>query len=196
MVPPCEGRAFELPAGGSIKVINTHGSQVVDTWALALPGLDEQMSMGHTRAGLLKLRPELGDDLYSDRRRPIMRLVEDTSAGVHDTLLPACDQRRYEVLGHAGPHDNCCENFRAAVRAAGHKPPEVPAPLNLFMSIPWTGSGELTFAEPESRPGAHVTLRAHRALLVVLSSCPQDLIPINGPLLEPTEIHVEVTGGK
>jgi uncharacterized protein YcgI (DUF1989 family) len=41
-----------------------------------------------------------------------------------------------------------------------------------------------------------VTLRAHRALLVVLSTCPQDLIPINGPALKPTEVYVEVTGGK
>jgi hypothetical protein len=192
LVPARRGRAFAVRAGERIKVINTHGNQVVDTWALTLPDLDERMSMQHTRIGLMKLRPAVGDRLYSDRRRPIMTLVEDTSPGTHDLLFPACDQRRYEVLGHEGHHDNCCENFRAALEERGFEPPAVPAPLNLFMSIPWTEDGALGFAEPESRPGDHVVLRAERDLLVVLSCCPQDMIPINGPALRPTEVHVEI----
>ena len=62
----------------------------------------------------------------------------------------------------------------------------------MSMSIPWSQGANLDFAEPENRPGAYVTLRAERDLLVVLSTCPQDIIPINGPALEPTEVHVEI----
>ena len=32
-----------------------------------------------------------GDALVTNRRRPILTLVEDTSPGLHDTLIAACD---------------------------------------------------------------------------------------------------------
>ena len=55
-----------------MRVVNTHGEQVVDTWAFARHDLREFMSMEHTRATLTKMRPEVGDALYSNRRRPIL----------------------------------------------------------------------------------------------------------------------------
>ena len=193
IVPARQARAFRLSQGESIRVVNTHGSQVVDAWALAPPELSEHMSMPHTRATLESLRVAEGDHLYSERRRPIMTLVEDTSPGVHDMLFPACDPVRYELLGHAGHHDNCRENFHAALAELGLERPAVPSPLNLFMNVSSEG-GALELLPSVSRPGDQVVLRAERELVVVLSACPQDIVPINGPALEPRDVGVEIVG--
>ena len=191
VVPARRARAFSLAGGERIRIVNTHGSQVVDTWALVPPEFAERMSMSQTRIGTGRLRPRVGDHLYSDLRRPIMTLVEDTSPGVHDTLYPACDPQRYELLGAEG-HDNCSDNFRSAVGELTEQPVPVPDPLNLFMNIPWAEEGELEFAPPVSRPGDRVTLRAERDVVVVLSACPQDMVPINGPAMQPADVHVEI----
>jgi uncharacterized protein len=148
--------------------------------------------MEHTRAALLRLVPRAGDALSSNRREAMLTLVEDTSPGVHDTVIPCCDAERYRQLGADTGHANCHDNFVMAVRAAGIEPPEVPSPLNLFMNIPWTADGTLRFAAPVSKPGDSVTLRAEKDLLLVVSACPQDLVPINGDQLTPADIHVQL----
>ena len=191
-IPARKGKAAFVSNGQKVKVINTHGEQVVDTWAFARHDLREFMSMEHTRATLTKLRPAVGDDLWSNRRRPILTLVEDTSPGVHDTLLAACDSHRYGLLGCTEYHDNCTDNLWAAMYALGLTPPETPSPLNLFMNIPWQTDGSLSFEAPESRPGDYVVLEAKLDLVVAFSACPQDILPINGTACTPTEAHFEI----
>ena len=73
-IPARRGKATFARKGQKIKVINTHGEQVVDSWAFAQHDLREFMSMEHTRATLTKMRPQIGDALYSNRRRTISRL--------------------------------------------------------------------------------------------------------------------------
>ena len=55
------------------------------------PTSAEFMSMEHSRAGMQRLIPMVGDTFVTNRRRPILTLVEDTSGGIHDTLIAACD---------------------------------------------------------------------------------------------------------
>ncbi len=190
LIPARTSAAFPLKAGQSLRVINTHGSQVVDTWLLADGG--EYASMAHTRAGLLRLTPRVGDAILSNRRRPIATFLEDTSGGVHDTLIPACDQQRYTLLGHSGPHHNCADNFIAACSRAGLPAIPVPDPLNLFMNVPVAAQGRLAFEPPISKPGDFVTIRAEMALTLIVSACPQDLVPVNGSLQSPREVEVEI----
>ncbi len=191
-IPARSGKAASVARGQKIKVINTHGEQVVDTWAFAQQDLREFMSMEHTRATLTKMRPEVGDALYSNRRRPIVTLVEDTSPGVHDTLIAACDDYRYGLLGCTEYHDNCTDNLAAALYRLGLTPPETPSPLNLFMNIPWEAGGGLTFAEPVSKRGDYVLFEANLDVIVAFSACPQDILPINGATRAPTEAHFQI----
>ena len=135
-IPARKGRAAHVARGQYIEVINTHGEQVVDTWAFNRDELDEFMSMEHTRAHTLRLVPRVGDILRTNRRRPIVTLVEDTSGGVHDTLIAACDRYRYAFLGVEGHHDNCADNLMAGLAALNLTSSHVPSPLNLFMNIP------------------------------------------------------------
>ena len=191
-IPARSGKAAPVARGRKIKVVNTHGQQVVDTWAFAQRDLREFMSMEHTRATLTKMRPEAGDALYSNRRRPILTLVEDTASGVHDTLMAACDDYRYRLLGCTEYHDNCTDNLAAALHELGLTPPETPSPLNLFMNIPWDDAGRLAFSAPVSKAGDYVVFEADLDAIVAFSACPQDILPINGESREPTEAHFRI----
>ena len=118
-VPAREGRAVRLKAGETITVVNTHGTQVCDLWAFAAANPAEYLSWEHARAGIGRIVPRVGDALLTNRRRPILTLVEDTSPGVHDTLIAACDLFRYLGLGCTDYHDNCSDNLRMAMAAIG-----------------------------------------------------------------------------
>ncbi len=187
-IPARRGHAVRVARGAEIEIINPSGTQVVDTWALCPPALTEHMSMDHTRVMLGRLIPRVGDQLYSNRRRPLLTITADTSPGRHDTLMASCDAERYRLLGHPGYHDNCHDNFIAAVQALNLAAPAVPAPLNLFMNVPWEPDGSLRFEPPLSRPGDLVRLRAEMELIVVMSACPQDLLPVNGQAQRPAEV--------
>jgi uncharacterized protein YcgI (DUF1989 family) len=178
-IPARRGKAVRVPAGGRIKVVNTHGTQVVDTWAFSAANLHESMSMEHTRPHIGRIFPKPGDAFFSNRRRPILTLLEDTSPGIHDTIVAACDRYRYRFLGVEGYHDNCTDNLFAAMAEHGLTVPDVPSPLNLWMNIPVGPDGQIGFEPTVSRPGDHVVLRAEMDVVVAFSACPQDILPIN-----------------
>ncbi len=190
-IPARGGKAARVARGQHVKVINTHGEQVVDTWAYNADDLSEYMSMQATRAYNLDLIPRVGQALVTNRRREILTVVEDT-CGVHDTLMAACDNERYGLLGCTEYHDNCADNLRAGMTEIGAEVSDVPSPLNLFMNIPWTGPGKLSFEEPKSKPGDYILMRAEIDLIVAFSACPQDILPINGKAGKPVEAHFEV----
>jgi uncharacterized protein len=194
LVPARKGKAARLGRGERLRLVNTHGQQVVDTWAFNRDDIAEFMSMEHTRAHLQKILPTTGDTLYSNRRRPMLSFVEDTSGGIHDTLIAACDAPRYELLGVAGHHDSCADNLRAALAELGLAPPEIPAPLNMFMNIPVGPGGAISFAPSIAGLGSHVVLRAEIDLIIVFSACPQDIVPINGLDRTPKDVHFEILG--
>ncbi len=193
-IPARHGKALRLSRGQSVKIINTHGSQVVDTWAFCADDPHEFMSMEHTRVGIGRLIPRPGDQLLTNRRRPILTLTEDTSPGVHDTLIAACDDYRYGLLGCTEYHDNCTDNLYAGMRQIGLRPPECPSPLNLWMNIPVGEGGATRWGEPVSKPGDYVLLRARMDCVVAMSACPQDILPINGRAGQPTEAHYQIVG--
>ena len=189
-IPARRGKAITLTRGQHVKVINTHGQQVVDTWAFNRAALTECMSMEHTRTALSRIRIRVGDSLVTNQRRPILTLVEDTSPGIHDTLIAACDRYRYALLGCTTYHDNCTDNLAAALAVLGLQTPEIPSPWNLFMNIPVQADGSLSFEPPVCKPDDYILLRAELDCVVAFSACPQDIVPINGAACIPTEAHI------
>ena len=188
-IPARKGKAARLNRGEMVKVINTTGQQVVDTWAFNASDLREFMSMEHSRVAMGHIMPVVGDTLVTNRRRPILTVVEDTSGGIHDTLVAACDRWRYELLGCEGYHDNCTDNLTAVLAELGLAPPEVPAPLNLFMNIPVIDGNRVEVRPPVSIPGSHIALRAAIDCILAFSACPQDILPVNGLAMRPTHAH-------
>jgi uncharacterized protein YcgI (DUF1989 family) len=186
-IPARRAVAVRVQRGARVEIVNTHGQQVVDAWAFI--DAAEWMSMEHSRLHMGKLNPVAGDTLVSNRRRPILTLIEDTSGGVHDTLLAACDRERYELLGAIEPHDNCTDNLHAALAEIGLAVPTTPSPLNLFENARPAADGTLAIAPPVATAGSSVTFRAELDAVLVFSACPQDIAPTNGPGLTPRDAH-------
>jgi uncharacterized protein YcgI (DUF1989 family) len=179
LIPARRGVAAAIAAGQTVRIVNTFGKQVVDTWAFNVADMAEHMSMEHSRAAMLRLSPRVGDALCSNRRRAMLTMLEDTTPGVHDTLIAACDEHRYRQLGAVGHHDNCTKNLHLALATIGLSAPETPGPLNLFMNVPVGAGGEISFQPPVSEAGQYVSFRAEMDLILVFSACPQDMIPVN-----------------
>ena len=191
-IPARRGKAVRVQSGKRIKMINTHGTQVVDTWAFNADDLHEFMSMEHTRPHIGRIIPKVGDIMYTNKRRPIITLIEDTSPGVHDTIIAACDQYRYKFLNFEGYHDNCTDNLYAAMKELGFTPPETPSPWNVWMNIPVAHDGSIEFMPTVSKPGDYVVLRPEMDVVMAFSACPQDILPINGRDLKPVECHFQI----
>ena len=62
-IPARRGRATRLATGQAIKIINTHGTQVLDTWCFNADDMKEFMSMEHHRAVTQSMFPGEGDPL-------------------------------------------------------------------------------------------------------------------------------------
>ncbi|NIK58514.1 DUF1989 domain-containing protein [Kribbella shirazensis] len=187
------GVAIHLATKDELVVTNTYGQQVVDTWALAADDVSRFASASHTWMSTGRLTVRLGDELVDTTRTPMLAIVGDTSGGRHDLLIPSCDVVRYRQLGVPGYHDNCRDNYFAALSAADIEPlPVVPQPLNLFMRVPVAADGSIGIEPPVAGPGAQVRLRALQDVVVVLSACPQDIAPTNGLGATPRPVEYDV----
>ncbi len=172
--------------------------------------------MSHTRASTCHLSPLPRDILTTTRRKPILEFLQDTSGGVHDTLIAACDIYRYRELAGKPEdefpeyyHDSCADNLiKGLIKDLALESEDVPSefttpqPLNLFMNIPVhtkaddakvgsdvspSAGADLSFERPVSRAGSAVRMKALRGCVVVMSACPQDMLEIN--CREPKECH-------
>jgi hypothetical protein len=192
-IPARRGVAVPMLAGQKIRVVNTHGSQVLDTWAVARPGAAEWLSMEHTRSRNTRWDVRPGLVFVTNRRRPMLVLEQDTVPGhAHDGLICACNREVYRELGCEGVHDNCEDNFFAAMAVVEAPIRHLPAPLNLFMNFPIAPDGSFSRVPPASRPGDYVVLRAEMDLWMVFSACPQDMTVVNGAARRPTDAHYQV----
>ncbi len=189
MVPARAGRAVWVRHGEHLRIVDVEGGQVGDLFAFAAADPGEYLSASHTRTATSGLFPRVGEQFMTNRRRPILTLVADTSPGVHDMLIAACDPERYRMLGAPG-HASCADNMRDALAQIGLATDAVPQPVNVFMNIPVSTEGDLSWLPAVSRPGDAVTFAAAMDCAVVLSACPMDLTAINGE--RPTSLAIDV----
>ena len=189
VVPAGAGRAVRVRRGEHVRVIDVEGGQVGDLFAFAAGDPAEHLSASHTRTSTGRLFPLVGEQFVTTLRRPILTLVDDTSPGVHDMLIAACDPQRYRMLG-APAHACCADNVHHALAQIGLSTDAVPQPVNVFMNIPVDTGGDLSWLPAVSRPGDAVTFAAAMDCAVVLSACPMDLNAINGQ--RPTSLAIDI----
>jgi len=151
--------------------------------------LTSYLSAAHTRGHISRLFPAIGEDFVTATRLPVLGLIDDTSPGRHDMLIPACDPERYRLLG-AREHRSCVSNVHEALAELGFTVDLVPQPVNLFMNIPVGADGVLSWLAAPSRRGDTVTFVSYLDTVVVLSACPQDLVGINAG--SPTDLQIDV----
>jgi uncharacterized protein len=189
-IPAREGRGVRVGAGESFRVVDVKGAQVADLFAFCANDVSEYASAEHTRVHVNRLFPLVGEHFVTNRRRPILLFTADDSPGVHDMLCAACDPTRYAGLGVDVWHASCQENLQKAMEEVGHGRVEVPQSINLFMNIPVGADGSLGWEPAPTSAGESVTFRAELDCFVVVSACPQDIVPINAG--EPTAIEIEL----
>ena len=191
-IPARTGWSARLRAGQSFKVIDVEGGQCADLWVLCAEDPAEHLSAQHTRVHMASIYPAVGWTFVTGRRRPILRFVQDTSPGLHDCLVAACDSARYELLGAPPGHASCEENLRAEQRRQGLPVTYAPQPINVFAHFHVVDDERLVLDECESRPGDAATFELLMDGIVVLSACPQDIVAFQPG--GPTDMAVEVLG--
>ena len=172
-VPARTGTGFTVESGDLLRITDLEGSQPVDFWAFNKADHLEFLSCEHTKPSIEKLFPHVGDSAYTNRRRRIVTVVDDTSPGQHDMQYAACDPTRYADLGVVGYHESCQENLHTALRGFGIVLQFTPQPWNLFTNFFINPDGSFTIKAPESRPGDYIVLRAEMDATVVVSACPR-----------------------
>lgn len=195
IVPARDGRAVQVARGQRIRIITPKGQQAADFFSYNAASVDEWLSPMHTWVFNRSIKPRPGQDLFSRFRRPMLRFLEDGADGVHDMMLAACDQLRYEQLGHEGPHPSCSENLMVAMRRLGYQVSVVPQPINFFTNTTVDAAGVIAAPHNPVPTGAFVELEALIDVICVVSSCPYDLT-VNDWRINastgPTELVIEV----
>jgi hypothetical protein len=180
-----------VSARSLISIVDIEGTQVGDMFAFSLDDPSEHLSAGHTRSINRTLFPEIGQAFISNRGRPILTIVADTSPGYHDMLFAPCGPAVYRLkFGVDGWHPSCEENFQLAVKELGYEFSSIPDPVNIFQNSPLV-DGTLTLTRTQTSPGDRFTVRAEMDLVFVLTACSSDLAPTNGGRC--TSLGIEVS---
>ncbi|MCB5162824.1 DUF1989 domain-containing protein [Marinomonas algarum] len=193
-IPHSSATRYQVKAGEWIQVMDVEGKQCSDFIAFDQEALEQgkeiMLDEVGTRSAMSRSMPTPG--LYSKFCDPyqqtMLELVQDT-VGHHDSFLYACNAKVYEDSGYFD-HANCTDNINQALQGTGVAPRFGWPAINFFFNTEASDCGDIGFAEPFSRAGDYVLLRATRDLLCVSTSCSDDVDAANG--WRPTDIHIRI----
>lgn len=198
IVPGGHGYAFVVQKGSSFRIIDLHGTQIVDMMAWMLPPAakassstpsdnlasrlthydttNEHLSMSYTRYFLGgSAPPAIGDCLFTNKQEPCFRLVADT-CHTHDMTFMACNPAFYAAMGLSG-HRNCAENIAEAMKPwnmQSYLEATKVDPFNVFQNTP-----DMTLKDLGcSRAGDSVEFEVLKDAVVAVSSCPYDVVSL------------------
>lgn len=194
-VPAREGRGVHVAAGELLDIVDLEGHQVGDLVAWFADDPSEYMSPTHTVSCNASVFLGTGSQLFSNHRNPVFTIVRD-DVEKHDIIVPCCDHERYERDYGLPDHGHCLGNLRQALHLLGETfDLRGEMAWNVFMHNRVTEEGAVV-TDPAAHPaGATITLRAERDLVVLLSSCPQDLTPCNDFNPTPMQLVVRADEG-
>jgi urea carboxylase-associated protein 1 len=192
-VPAGDGWIHVVTAGETLRIVDLHGNQAVDTLFFDAHDHANRYSAVDTLREQGSAYLTTGTRLLALDGDALVTIVDDT-CGRHDTLGGACSQESNVVrYGEHTRHMHACRNtFLAQALAYGRglDKRDLTHNVNFFMNVPLTPEGGLEFADGISAPGKHVELRAERDALVLISNCPQLNNPCNG--YDPTPVRLLV----
>ena len=180
-----------VKAGQTLRIVDSHGQQAVDTIFYNAHDHAERYSAQDTIRNQGAAYVGVGTALVSSEGRVMARVVADT-CGRHDTSAGACSCESNTVrFGHDTRYLHACrDSFLLEVSRYGMGKRDIVPNINFFMNVPILPSGEMTIVDGLSAPGDYVELIAEMDLLCVISNCPQINNPCNG--FDPTPIRVLV----
>lgn len=148
-------------------VVDVAGEQVADFFAETRDNPQEFLSPAVTIDCHESLRLAVGDTVYSNRYRPMFRLVAD-EVGTHDLLFPCCRPEMYDFFYNNGDgHTNCYNNINQALEEKR----SIIQPINLFMNTKITPEGKITILPPLSKAGDRVVFQALMDVRIGIAAC-------------------------
>lgn len=188
VIAPRSGTAFSLECGQVLKVIDPEGTQVSDLVAFASNDMREALSNGRTFDYEETLQLSEGNQLWSNRSKAMLSIIED-KVGTHDFLLTPCSEDTFRHFYPDQPvHRGCFGNLAEALAPYGIEPDQIPCAFNVFMNVPVAPDGSLRVDPPISKPGDYIRLRAEMDLVIGLTAC--SAYASNGGSFKP--IHYEI----
>lgn len=189
-IAPRSGVAFELGRGERLRVIDPHGSQVSDMLAFARGDVAEVISNGRTFDYEETIALTKGNTLWSNRSRPMLKIVDDT-VGKHDFLLTPCSEATFRHFYPDKPvHRGCFGNLAEALKPYDIAPDAIPVAFNIFMNVPLDGtSGRLSVDPPTSTAGDHIVFEAQMDLIIGLTAC--SAYASNGGAFKPIDFRID-----
>ncbi|MDQ3395951.1 MAG: urea carboxylase-associated family protein [Bacteroidota bacterium] len=165
------GAAFELKQGQILKVIDPEGEQVSDMVCFSADDIKEWLSSGKTLDYCNTLLITKGHNLYSNRSRVMMKILEDTN-GRNDFLLAPCSPETFTIIyKETEYHPSCFENLHTNLSKWGIKPDDIPVAFNIFMNTQFQQNGEISVEPPLSIAGDFLLFEAAMDLIVGLTAC-------------------------
>ncbi len=160
-VPSGEARVVVARAGQVIQIEDLEGQQVGDLIAYRLENPAEYLSPAHTCSCLVKLVPVVGDEIFSNHRTPLMRILRD-DVGTHDLVVPCCDPERYARDYGLADHRSCLVGLREALAEVGSDwPVRGELAWNVFMNNRLE-DGRIVDLRARARPGVGDRARSPR----------------------------------
>jgi len=110
-IKPRSGIAIQLKKGQFLTIMDPEGEQVSDLLCYSSADKKEYLSSGRSIDYASKLFLTKGDTLYSNRSRPMFKIIED-DVGRHDFLFTPCSKETFTIIyGDENPHHGCQGNF-------------------------------------------------------------------------------------
>lgn len=167
IIPACTGIKIDVKQGQNITVIDVEGGQVVDFFAEVTDNQNEFLSTGVTIDCNDSLKLKIGDTIYTNLYRPMMKVILD-DVGEHDLLHPCCRPEMYDFFYHNGKgHPNCFDNINNVLNRQHH----LITPVNLFMHTKINVNGSVAVEAPISKAGDKIVIKALMDITLGVAAC-------------------------
>ena len=187
IIPACSGKRIEVLEGQKITVIDLEGGQVVDFFAEVTGHAHEYLSTGVTIDCNESLGLHVGDIIYTNLYRPMMKVLAD-DVGEHDLLHPCCRPEMYDFFYHNSEgHPNCLDNINTALNERR----TIIHPVNLFMYTKIYEDGSFSVEAPLSKAGDKIVLTVLMDITLGVAACSVSESRCNSGKCSPIKIIVE-----
>jgi uncharacterized protein YcgI (DUF1989 family) len=181
--------AFTMRAGQMLRIEDVEGQQVADLVCFNLHDFTDRLNNENTMLLNHTWNPTKGHVLYSSNCHRMFTILEDTVGRNYPGGAMCSEELNFLRYGVRGTQ-NCRDNLAAALAPWGIPKHDLPGAFAPFMNVRHHPDGRAEIAEPTSRPGDYIELRAEMDLLVAISVCPQELNPVNAWKSTPLRVVV------
>lgn len=181
--------AFPMKTGQILRIEDVEGKQVADLICFNLHDLTDKLNNENVMLLNYTYNPTKSHVLYSNNCNKMFTIIEDTVGRNYPGGAMCSEELNFLRYGVRGTI-NCRDNLAAAVLPWGIAKHELPGAFAPFMKVIHHPDGRAEIAEPPSKSGDYIALRAEMDLLVAVSVCPQELNPVNGWKSTPLRIAV------